>query len=164
MNVKRRNGNKKRNTFLAACFRIFNAIVVQNPVVDPFGSSACLHFEFPQLAAAWDFGKKAQIPIGFSVNDPAVVGRRTSIASLAALGFAANTGAAPLSTAAVFAAKAPIDHFVAAGTDWRTAVFVNVNVFWIFKIPFVGGVKGNDGVDIPPMKQFICSVIVACAV
>ena len=77
MNVESGNSNSKRNTFFAASVSVFNAIVVKNTVVNAFNRSARLHFELPSVRAARNFSKKTQIPVGFGINNPAVVGRRT---------------------------------------------------------------------------------------
>jgi len=67
--------------------------------------------------------------------------------------------AAPFDTAAVLAVKAPVNHLLPGRTD-RDAITINDT---IDKLPvaLVGYVKYDDRVDVPSVKELVCSVIVA---
>ena len=102
----------------------FDAVVVQDAVVDTFGSGALLHFIFPCVGAAWYAGEKAQVPVGLGVDYPAVVGRRTGCTTFAGVQALDDARAAPLDAAAVFSAETPVNHFAPAMANGAT-VFVN---------------------------------------
>ena len=159
VNIKSRDSNGKRNALFPARIGVFNAVVMQNTVVDTLTSGSCLHFRFPRVSSAWDFGEKAQIPVGFSINNSAVKRRGAIIASVAGFSFTANAGTAPLKAASV-GAKTVIDHFVAARTN-RCTVIINRKVFRIFEVAFIPVAKRYNGVDVPMVEQFISGIIVS---
>ena len=114
----------KGNAFFAPGGTPFDAVVVQNAVVDALGRGALLHFIFPSVRTAWDAGEKAQVPVGLGVDYPAVIGRRTVSAAFAGDQALDDAGASPLDAAAVIAAETPVNHYAPAGVN-GTSVFVN---------------------------------------
>jgi len=159
MNVDSRESSKEGNTLFTTRWGVFDAIVNEDTVIKAFGGGTLLHFVLPGIGTARDSGKQAQIPIGFSVNDPSVRRWGTREAGIAGFKAADETWAAPLKAAAVFT-KAVINHFTPAGADGG-AVVVNTQSGRVLEVTFVLFIKGNDGIDVPMVKQLICSVVVA---
>ncbi len=140
---------------------IFDAVVVEDAVIDAFGGGALLEDGLPPRGTARDFGKEAQIPIGLGVNGSAVRGLGTCDAVRA--GFAHSPWATPFEAAAVVAAVTGVNHLVAAWADGN-AVFINSEPLWILEVAFCGMVKGDNGVNPPMVEQFVCSIVIAGAV
>ena len=59
MNISSGDSDSKRDTFFTARVRRFNAIVMENTVIDALRRSTRLQYGFPKERSAGDFGKKA---------------------------------------------------------------------------------------------------------
>ena len=68
MNVGCGDRNGKGNTFFAARVSDFNAIVMENTVIDTFAGSTGFHLKFPLVRTARNVSEQAQIPRGVNIN------------------------------------------------------------------------------------------------
>ena len=97
------------------------SIIVQNTVIDPFGTSA-VPVELPiESGSAGDWRVQPDIPAGFGVDDPAI--RRVRAGTGAGIASTDSDGAAPFRSGAC-PAIAPEYHAAAGLTD-RSAIGVD---------------------------------------
>ena len=108
MNVEARNSSKKRKSLFAADFRVFQSVMMQNPVIDPLRSCPLSIFLFKAQAAPGYPGKKAQIPLRLGINNSAVWTRRAIVAGFAGFAFTKYAGTTPFNSATVFGVNAPM--------------------------------------------------------
>jgi len=73
-------GNHERNALFAADKAVLDTIVMQDTVIDAFGSGTLLHYRLKGVRPTGYAGKQTQIPIGLSVNDTSVRGIGTPLA------------------------------------------------------------------------------------
>ena len=73
MDVESSNGCKERDSFFSPAVRVFQAIVMQDTVVDTLGGCAFVHFKPKTLGTPGYPGEEAQVIFQFRVDDSAIV-------------------------------------------------------------------------------------------
>ena len=162
MDIEARDCGKEGDPLFAAHLGIFQAVMMQYPVVDPLRRCAFLHLQLEVITAPRDSGKEAQIPFWLGIDDPAVWGRRAAATGVTGLTLAAHTRTPPFDTAAVRAIS-PANHFMSTGADGDT-VFIEPETFGVYCISGILLIQSDDRIDVPRIEQLICSIIVAGAV
>lgn len=66
------NHTPPEDTLLASGQMFFKIIVIEQPLIDPFGSSPGFHPGFPLLGTPGDAADKAQILIGRDIDGAAI--------------------------------------------------------------------------------------------
>ena len=160
MNINGSDNREKSNAFFAANMAV--TVVVEQSVIDSFGGSAFVESELPLFRAASNAGKQSQIPRGFSVNGSAIFRWRTRGANMGSLNFTGMTRTAPLDTAPV-GTKPPVAHFVPCLADGY-AVTIDRDMRRVGEVAGISGIKRNDSVDVPTVKQLVSGLIIACGV
>ena len=163
MDVKSSNGGKKGDSFFPSVVRIFQAIVMEDTVIDPLGSSTLFHDLDETVTTSGDCSEEAKIPFRFGVNNPSVGGLGTALAEIRWIAFAEDTGAAPLDTRAITITASPIYHLMSGVADRNSTGGIH-DAFLIFANTAFGLIECDYRIDVPFVKELVGGVVIAGAV
>ena len=132
------------------------AIIVQDPVVDPFRCRTLVVNLFIGFCPAWDICVQADIPFGLGLDDPAIFGRSTAVFTCCTMLFPKRTPPHEVAAGLVIAVW---DHAFLLLTDGGS---VPVNGYGIrnrFR-PSAFIVQIDKGTDVPAFQETVSRVVV----
>ena len=88
MDADANHGGHERVMFFCMDHHTVQAVIVEYPVVDPFGCSALVINFFVGIRAAGDIRVQADIPCRTSLDDSSIFGRSTAVLTFGAMLFA----------------------------------------------------------------------------
>ena len=162
MNIDPRDHCKERITLSGMYPHIVQMVVIEYPVVDPFGSSTIIIDFFVLFRTPGNRCVEPDIPGRFGVDTPSVRGIGAAFAGRTFFLFAAGCRTTPFASAAS-GTESPVDHAESGLTDGCT-IGINAdmagNCLWSSTI----GIEVNKRADIPGFAEIIGGIVIMCRV
>ena len=162
MNIDPRDHCKERITLSGMYPHIMQMVVIEYPVVDPFGSSTIIIDFFVLFRTPGNRCVESDIPGRVGVDTPSVRGIGAAVAGRTFFLFATGNGAAPFAAAA-FGAKAPVDH-AESGLTYGSAIGINADMSGYCRRSSAIGIEVNKRADIPGFAEIIGGIVIMCRV
>ena len=162
MNVDSNNHCKERITLSGMYSHIMQVVVIEYPVIDPFGSSTIVIDLFVLFRTPCNRCVESDIPGGFGVDTPSVRGIRAALAGITFFLFATGCRTTPFAAAAS-GAESPVDHAETGLTD-GCAIGINADMARnCLGYPAIG-IEVNKRADIPGFAEVIGGIVIMCRV
>ena len=162
MNIDSCDHCKERITLSGMYPHIMQMVVIEYPVVDPFGSSTIIIVFFVLFRTPGNRCVESDIPGRFGVDTPSVRGIGAAFAGRTFFLFAAGCRTTPFASAAS-GTESPVDHAESGLTDGCT-IGINAdmagNCLWSSTI----GIEVNKRADIPGFAEVIGRIVIMCRV
>lgn len=158
MNVDSNNHCKERITLSGMYSHIMQVVVIEYPVIDPFGSSTIVIDLFVLFRTPCNRCVESDIPGGFGVDTPSVRGIRAALAGITFFLFATGCRTTPFAAAAS-GAESPVDHAETGLTD-GCAIGINADMARnCLGYPAIG-IEVNKRADIPGFAEVIGRIVI----
>ena len=162
MNIDPCDHGKERIPLSGMYSHIMQMVVIEYPVVDPFGSSTVVIDPFVFFRTSRNRGVEPDIPGRFGVDAPSVRGIRAAFAGRTFFLLAAGCRAAPF-TAAASGTESPVDHAESGLTDGCT-IGINADMAGNCLGSSTIGIEVNKRADIPCLAEIIGGIVIMCRV
>ncbi len=156
MDADPNHGGHERVVLFCMDHHAVQAIIVQDPVVDPFRCRTLVVNLFIGFCPAWDICVQADIPFGPGLDDPVIFGRSTAVFTCCTMLFPKRT--APHEVAAGFVIAIG-DHALPLLAD-RSPVLVNGYGIRNRFRPSAFIVQIDKGTDVPAFQETVSRVVV----
>ena len=162
MNIDPCDHGKERIPLSGMYSHIMQMVVIEYPVINPFGSSTIVIDLFVLFRTPCNRCVESDIPGGFGVDTPSVRGIRAALAGITFFLFATGNGAAPFAAAAS-GAESPVDHAESGLTDGCT-IGINADMAGNCLGSSTIGIEVNKRADIPCLAEIIGGIVIMCRV
>ena len=158
MKVNSGNHCKERITLSGMYPHIMQMVVIEDPVIDPFGSSTLVIDHFVLFRPPCNRSVKSDIPGGFGVDTPSVRGIGTALAGRTFLLFATGGRATPFAAAAT-GAESPVEHAESGLTD-GCAIRINADMSGNCFRSSAIGIEVDKRPNIPGFAKVVSRIVV----